>query len=133
MLLYFDNIQAQRIKELFDLAVQRQAKEISDNINGYGLDNHLMGLKYAAIEAGENLPELFNDESFSIIHHFALSTSQVRNVFFVFFLFYLYIYNSTMLNDNQSLNDQIVYIKYQKPPLEQPYSTGVIKSKIEGS
>ncbi|XP_074114537.1 choline acetyltransferase isoform X1 [Cotesia typhae] len=67
----------QRIKELFDLAVQRQAKEIADNINGLGLDNHLMGLRYVAKEMGENIPELFNDESFNIIHHFALSTSQV--------------------------------------------------------
>lgn len=75
-------MQKQRIKELFDLAVQRQTKEISDNINGLGIDNHLMGLRYVAKEAGENLPELFNDESFNIVHHFALSTSQVIFIFF---------------------------------------------------
>ncbi|XP_011302996.1 choline O-acetyltransferase [Fopius arisanus] len=67
----------QRIKELFDLAVQRQTKEISDNIHGYGIDNHLMGLRYTAQETGEPLPELFTDEAFKIVHHFALSTSQV--------------------------------------------------------
>lgn len=71
------NNQQQRIKELFDLAVKRQTKEISDNINGHGIDNHLMGLKYIAKMTGENLPELFNDQSFTLLHHFALSTSQV--------------------------------------------------------
>lgn len=70
-------MQEQRIRELFDLAVQRQASEITDNIHGFGIDNHLMGLRYAAQEAGEPLPEIFTDESFRILHHFGLSTSQV--------------------------------------------------------
>ncbi|XP_034936832.1 choline O-acetyltransferase [Chelonus insularis] len=67
----------QQIKEFFDLAVQRQTNEIADNINGYGIDNHLIGLRYAAKEMGEGMPELFNDEAFQIVHHFSLSTSQV--------------------------------------------------------
>ncbi|XP_043290100.1 choline O-acetyltransferase [Venturia canescens] len=67
----------QRIRELFDLAVQRQTKEMYDNNHGYGIDNHLMGLKYAAMETGEPVPELFLDESFKIVNHFALSTSQI--------------------------------------------------------
>ncbi|KAK2582413.1 hypothetical protein KPH14_004731 [Odynerus spinipes] len=66
-----------RIKELFDLAVQRQVKEMNDNITGHGIDNHLMGLRYAAKEAGGPMPEIFTDEAFSIVHHFTLSTSQV--------------------------------------------------------
>lgn len=69
--------QEQRIKELFELAVQRQTKEMNDNITGYGIDNHLMGLRYAASEAGEPIPEVLNDEAYKIVNHFALSTSQV--------------------------------------------------------
>ncbi|XP_043260762.1 choline O-acetyltransferase-like isoform X2 [Colletes gigas] len=67
----------ERIKELFDLAVQRQTKEMNDNITGQGIDNHLMGLCYAAKEAGEPVPDIFTDEAYGIINHFALSTSQV--------------------------------------------------------
>ncbi|XP_076636951.1 choline acetyltransferase isoform X1 [Colletes latitarsis] len=67
----------ERIKELFDLAVQRQTKEMNDNITGQGIDNHLMGLCYAAKEAGEPVPDIFADEAYGIINHFALSTSQV--------------------------------------------------------
>ncbi|KYN22541.1 Choline O-acetyltransferase, partial [Trachymyrmex cornetzi] len=73
-LLIFD---AERIKELFDLAVQRQTKEMNDNIYGQGIDNHLMGLRYAAKEAGEPIPEIFTDEAYAIVNHFVLSTSQV--------------------------------------------------------
>ncbi|XP_011049382.1 PREDICTED: choline O-acetyltransferase isoform X2 [Acromyrmex echinatior] len=68
---------AERIKELFDLAVQRQTKEMNDNIHGQGIDNHLMGLRYVAKEAGEPIPEIFTDEAYAIVNHFALSTSQV--------------------------------------------------------
>ncbi|XP_033180839.1 choline O-acetyltransferase [Bombus impatiens] len=69
----------ERIKELFDLAVQRQTKEMNDNINGYGIDNHLMGLRYAAQEAGEPIPDIFTDQAYKIVNHFALSTSQVTS------------------------------------------------------
>ncbi|OAD52435.1 Choline O-acetyltransferase [Eufriesea mexicana] len=69
----------ERIKELFDLAVQRQTKEMNDNINGHGIDNHLMGLRYAAQEAGEPVPDIFTDQAYKIVNHFALSTSQVSN------------------------------------------------------
>lgn len=70
-------LQAERIKELFDLAVQRQTKEMHDNIHGLGIDNHLMGLRYAAKDAGEPIPDIFTDEAYAIVNHFALSTSQV--------------------------------------------------------
>ena len=70
-------MQKQRIKELFDLAVQCQTKEMNDNITGNGIDNHLMSLRYAAVEAGEPVPEMFNDEAYKLIQHFSLSTSQV--------------------------------------------------------
>lgn len=69
----------ERIKELFDLAVQRQTKEMNDNITGHGIDNHLMGLRYAAKEAGDPIPDIFADEAYAIVNHFALSTSQVSD------------------------------------------------------
>ena len=59
------------------MAVQRQTKEMADNISGNGIDNHLMGLRYAAEEYGEPTPEIFTDEAYKITQHFALSTSQV--------------------------------------------------------
>ncbi|XP_012137207.2 choline acetyltransferase isoform X1 [Megachile rotundata] len=67
----------ERIKELFDLAVQRQTKEMNDNITGQGIDNHLMGLRYTAKETGEPMPEIFTNQAYEIVNHFALSTSQV--------------------------------------------------------
>ncbi|KAL6417949.1 hypothetical protein ACFW04_012428 [Cataglyphis niger] len=50
---------------------------MNDNIYGQGIDNHLMGLRYAAKEAGEPMPDIFTDEAYAIVNHFALSTSQV--------------------------------------------------------
>lgn len=50
---------------------------MNDNISGYGIDNHLMGLREAAKEAGDPVPEIFTDEVYPIINRFALSTSQV--------------------------------------------------------
>ncbi|XP_012282971.2 choline O-acetyltransferase [Orussus abietinus] len=67
----------QQIRELFDAAAQRQARELTDNILGNGIDNHLMGLRYAAKESGEPMPDIFTDEAYKIVNHFALSTSQV--------------------------------------------------------
>jgi len=52
---------------------------MNDNIYGQGIDNHLMGLRYAAKEAGEPIPEIFTDEAYAIVNHFALSTSQVSD------------------------------------------------------
>jgi len=52
---------------------------MNDNIYGQGIDNHLMGLRYVAKEAGEPIPEIFTDEAYAIVNHFALSTSQVSD------------------------------------------------------
>ncbi|XP_020711658.2 choline O-acetyltransferase isoform X2 [Athalia rosae] len=70
----------QQIRHLFDLAVKRQTKEMNDNIAGNGIDNHLMGLREAAKEAGEPVPEIFTDEAYRIVNRFALSTSQITTV-----------------------------------------------------
>lgn len=50
---------------------------MTDNITGRGIDNHLMGLRMAALEAGEAVPEVLADEAYRLVNHFALSTSQV--------------------------------------------------------
>jgi len=53
-----------------------------DNILGMGIDVHLLGLKQAARENAIPCP-IFEDDSFRIANHFALSTSQVN--YFIFF------------------------------------------------
>lgn len=53
-----------------------------DNILGMGIDAHLLGLRQAARENAITCT-VFEDESFRIANHFALSTSQVN--YFTFF------------------------------------------------
>lgn len=54
-----------------------------DNILGMGIDIHLLGLKQAARENA--MPcTIFEDDSFRVANHFALSTSQV-NYFYIFY------------------------------------------------
>jgi len=48
-----------------------------DNILGMGIDCHLLGLRQAARENAISCP-VFEDDSFRIANHFALSTSQVN-------------------------------------------------------
>ncbi|KAL1139526.1 hypothetical protein AAG570_006509 [Ranatra chinensis] len=61
---------------LFDAAVQKQTEIMVDNILGQGIDVHLLGLREQSKLM--NMPmDLFNDESYRICNHFALSTSQV--------------------------------------------------------
>lgn len=48
------------------------------NILGYGIDIHLLGLREACKDLGEPLHELFTDESYKISQCFLLSTSQVH-------------------------------------------------------
>jgi choline O-acetyltransferase len=41
------------------------------------MDCHLLGLREIAHEHGMTIPEIFEDESYTIANHFSLSTSQV--------------------------------------------------------
>ncbi|XP_046737810.1 choline O-acetyltransferase isoform X1 [Diprion similis] len=70
----------QKIRQLFELAVKRQTKEMNDNVSGQGIDNHLLGLRESAKEAGDPIPELFTDEAYRRINRFALSTSQITTL-----------------------------------------------------
>jgi choline O-acetyltransferase len=65
---------------LFDDAVTKQTSEMVDNILGQGIDIHLLGLRQAAKEHLHSEPEIFSDEAFAKMNHFALSTSQVKIV-----------------------------------------------------
>lgn len=66
---------------LWEVAVERQTKEMVENILGQGIDIHLMGLREAARDtsptASHPLPEIFTDETYKTANRFLLSTSQV--------------------------------------------------------
>ncbi len=64
---------------LFYAAAENQTDVMIKNILGQGIDIHLLGLRQLARHSG--CPEataVFEDSSYRIINHFALSTSQVR-------------------------------------------------------
>lgn len=69
----------------FHHAVEKQTTVMVENILGEGIDVHLLGLRQQAAELGKDPLKLFEDESFKIANHFALSTSQVekKHKFFV--------------------------------------------------
>ncbi|XP_070177314.1 carnitine O-acetyltransferase-like isoform X2 [Littorina saxatilis] len=58
-------------------AVKAHRKYTDEAVSGQGVDRHLLGLKLAAIESGQNIPQLFLDDAFTESTYFRLSTSQV--------------------------------------------------------
>ncbi|XP_045036308.1 choline O-acetyltransferase isoform X1 [Daphnia magna] len=64
--------------QLFYRAAENQTDVMIKNILGQGMDIHLLGLRQLArsIKTDEALA-VFEDPSFDIVHHFALSTSQI--------------------------------------------------------
>ncbi|XP_055380395.1 choline O-acetyltransferase [Condylostylus longicornis] len=73
----YNNRKKEHLKELFRSAVTRQTEIMVQNILGYGIDIHLLGLREASREQTGAIHELFTDESYSIANCFLLSTSQV--------------------------------------------------------
>ncbi|XP_055550959.1 choline O-acetyltransferase isoform X2 [Wyeomyia smithii] len=65
------------LRELFRCAAARQTEVMVQNILGYGIDIHLLGLREASKEKEGTLHELFTDECYKIANCFLLSTSQV--------------------------------------------------------
>jgi choline O-acetyltransferase len=64
---------------LFYKAADNQTNVMVKNILGQGIDNHLLGLRQLAKHINiDTATDVFQDPSFQIVHHFALSTSQVR-------------------------------------------------------
>lgn len=71
--------------QLFETAVKKQTDIMIDNILGMGIDAHLLGLRQAARENA--LPcTIFEDDSYRLANHFALSTSQVNYFKFLNFI-----------------------------------------------
>lgn len=62
---------------------------MEDNILGRGIDNHLLGLREAAREAGDGaLPPLFTDPTYKQMMEFKLSTSQVYSFLPLYLTFF---------------------------------------------
>nr|CAH0108343.1 unnamed protein product [Daphnia galeata] len=63
---------------LFYKAADNQTNVMVKNILGQGIDNHLLGLRQLAKHINiDTATDVFQDPSFQIVHHFALSTSQI--------------------------------------------------------
>uniref|UniRef100_A0A1I8BY52 Carn_acyltransf domain-containing protein n=1 Tax=Meloidogyne hapla TaxID=6305 RepID=A0A1I8BY52_MELHA len=65
------------ILTLLEAAVDKHKKYSLEVMNGNGIDRHLLGLKLAALENGQQIPQLFNSKGYQKLMHFKLSTSQV--------------------------------------------------------
>lgn len=79
-----DEIKGDKLKEIcesnFVKAITKQVEILRYTIIGGGPDNHLMALKQLAhIRFDDELPELFNDQSYKDYLNFRLSTSQLPN------------------------------------------------------
>ncbi|KAI5703780.1 hypothetical protein M8J75_016118 [Diaphorina citri] len=72
----FDLADDKKKLDLFDAAIKKQTQIMTENIQGEGIDLHLLGLRQTALE--HNIPcELFQDEAYKLSNYFKLSTSQV--------------------------------------------------------
>ncbi|XP_061385424.1 choline O-acetyltransferase isoform X2 [Danaus plexippus] len=67
----------QKKLELFEEATRKQTAIMEANIQGRGIDNHLLGLREAARETLGHLPDMFTDNTYNRMIEFKLSTSQV--------------------------------------------------------
>ncbi|PFH53330.1 hypothetical protein AMATHDRAFT_55212 [Amanita thiersii Skay4041] len=71
---------ALHLKELFKKAVARHVSYSAWAANGEGVDRHLFGLKKCVkTEEGEEMPDLYKDESFAKSGSWELSTSQLSS------------------------------------------------------
>nr|XP_022914216.1 carnitine O-acetyltransferase-like isoform X1 [Onthophagus taurus] len=58
-------------------AIDGHKKYTVEAMNGFGVDRHLLGLKLAAMELGEKIPEIYSDPGYVRSAHMRISTSQV--------------------------------------------------------
>lgn len=65
-------------------AIEGHKKYVSQAVQGFGIDRHLLGLKLIAKENNIPVPELYSDEGYSKSSTYRLSTSQVPSVFDAF-------------------------------------------------
>ena len=67
--------------KIFRTAIETHVKNISDAIEGRGVDRHLFGLK-KCLEQGEELPEIYTDKAFDYSCKWYISTSQLSSEYF---------------------------------------------------
>lgn len=75
-----DQEKLQKLKE----AIDSHKKYVSQAVQGYGIDRHLLGLKLIAKDNGIPVPELYSDEGYVKSSTFRLSTSQVASIYDAF-------------------------------------------------
>ncbi|CAH1271472.1 CRAT [Branchiostoma lanceolatum] len=71
------SIQPSEKVALLRRAVEGHKRYAQETVSGQGIDRHLLGLKLIAVEAGLDVPDLFEDSTYEQAVHFKLSTSQV--------------------------------------------------------
>ncbi|XP_064616080.1 carnitine O-acetyltransferase-like [Liolophura sinensis] len=64
-------------EKLLRTAITAHRQYTADAISGQAIDRHLLGLKLAALESGQNVPDLHMDGAYATAMKFKLSTSQV--------------------------------------------------------
>ncbi|ESN99655.1 hypothetical protein HELRODRAFT_84274, partial [Helobdella robusta] len=72
-----DKIDAGTKISLLRNAVKKQTDIMVQAILGYGIDNHMLGLRQIAEDTNIPTPKIFADVTYKQSNHFALSTSQV--------------------------------------------------------
>ena len=70
----------QRLKD----AIESHKKYVTQAVQGFGIDRHLLGLKLIAKENEMSIPELYSDEGYSKSSKYRLSTSQVASIYDAF-------------------------------------------------
>lgn len=66
------------------LAIDVHKKYVSQAVQGFGIDRHLLGLKLIAKEYGIDVPALYSDEGYVKASTYRLSTSQVPSIYSAF-------------------------------------------------
>lgn len=70
----------EKLQKLKD-AIESHKKYVTQAVNGFGIDRHLLGLKLIARENGLEQPELYSDEGYVKSSTYRLSTSQVASAY----------------------------------------------------
>ena len=75
------DVSNEEVIKLFRAAIDAHVKYITVASDGHGVDRHLFGLK-KCVQAGESLPEIFTDPTYSYSSSWYLSTSQLSSEYF---------------------------------------------------
>jgi carnitine O-acetyltransferase len=73
----------EKLQKLKD-AIESHKKYVTQAVQGFGIDRHLLGLKLIARENNIPVPELYSDEGYTKSSTYRLSTSQVASVYDAF-------------------------------------------------